>query len=109
MPGGTAAAAVVGGRLGLLSLRRLRITSQKMRKTTRPIAAIPPTTPPTMAPTGVELLSVVWPPPPPPPPGVVVVAEEVLVVEEEDDRLEREVATARFGGVASRVSKPPWA
>jgi hypothetical protein len=108
MSGGAAAAVVVGGMLGLLSFRRLRMRSQKMRKTNRPMAAIPPTTPPTMAPTGVELLSAVWPPPPPPP-GVVVVAEEVLVVDEEDDRLEMEVVAARFGGLASSVSRPPWA
>jgi hypothetical protein len=88
--------------------RRLRMTSQNIRKITMPMAAIPPTTPPTMAPTGVELLEEAEVPPAPPPGGVVV-CDVVLVAEDEDDEDEPGVVVVpeKLGGVASSVSRPP--
>lgn len=71
------------------------------------MAAIPPTTPPTMAPTGVELLLLASLPPFPTP-GIVVVAVEALVVEDEEDEDPLGVAVSdKLGGVASSVSSPP--
>jgi hypothetical protein len=107
LAGVSAAAPAEGWRLAFL--RRLRRTSQNIRKITRPMAAIPPTTPPTMAPTGVELL-VEGALPPVPPPGVVVVSDVVLVEDEEDeDETGVVVVPEKLGGVASSVSRPPWA
>jgi hypothetical protein len=105
MPGGCVATTAAPCAAG--ACWRLRMMKKNTANKTRPMAAMPPTTPPTIAPTGVELpLSSPLPPPPPPPsaPAVVLVVDEESDVEEEDDEVE--VVVERLGGVASSVSDP---
>lgn len=51
------------------------------------MTASPPTTPPTMGPTGVEDLLFPPPPPPPPPPPEVEVEVGALLVESDGEEL----------------------
>ena len=84
---------------------------KKNKKAIRPMAATPPTTPPTMAPMGAGLL--LLPELDPPGGAVVPLSREVVVVvdvdvdSDDDDDADRSVDVVEMpGGEANRVSTP---